>query len=388
MSRLPTMSKVERALACPASEALPHEAQPVTEAAEDGNGRHEALIAAVFGQPVPEKHAAWVEALREAEAQRLEFLKGWRAEVTYSYDVAFGDGAELGERLGRSYPEVSPTAIVGTADWVKLDVMADGKRYVSVLDLKTGRHEVPVEGNAQLLTLALAAARAHEADCATVFILQAPEGMTPKETAWAVSARRLEEHAAALADMMVRIEEARSDVAEGRPVRHVSDGSHCHFCPAKAACPKRSAIAVQATQPTFRATWTALAAEGRTADVWRAMKVLRGEADEMEAVLREMARHGPVDIGDGHSLIAKTVERESIDAGLAWPALVALLGEDAARCAVSMDTSKAGIERGVKAAKTAGALKGSVKAGVEQVMQAVREAGAVSTKQSERFEEK
>lgn len=386
MSRLPTASKVERALACPASEALPHEALEQTAAASDGNGRHEALVALLDGGRISEEYRDWTDGILEAGV--LEDLRGYRAEVALAYDVAFGDARELGERLGRQYGDTKPTEVVGSADYLRVGpVRSDGTRTVQVVDLKTGRVEVTAEGSAQLLTLALAACRTHGAEMAQVGILWAPEGMVPRWDWVSVSRRRLEEHAAALAAMMARIEEARTDVEADREVRHVADGSHCHFCPAQAACPKRSAIATQATAPTFRATWTALATSGRTADVYRAMKVLRGEADEMEAALRAMARTAPVDIGDGRSLMARTVERESIDAGLAWPALVELLGEDAARAAVSMETSKAAIERGVKAAKAAGRMTGAVKAGVEQVMSAVREAKAVQTKTSERFEE-
>lgn len=386
MSRLPTASKVARAMACPASEALPHEEQPVTSAAEGGNGRHAALVTLRDGGDVAPEHADWVDGLVEAGV--LEELHGYRAEVALAYDVAFGDGRELGERLERAYPETRPTEVVGSADYVRL-TPAPTPTVVQVVDLKTGRHEVRAEDNAQLLTLALAACRAHGLAHAEVGILWAPEGMAPHWEWASVPLRRLERHAAELAEMMSRIEEARVDVEAGREPRHLQDGTHCHFCPAKGACPKRSAIAVQATTaPTFRQTWTALAAAGKTAEVYRAMKVLQHEAEEMGEVLRSMARTAPVDIGDGRSLVLRNVERESIDAGTAWPALVSLLGEDAARAAVVMEMSKASVERGVKAAKAAGALKGTIKAGVEQVMEAVRQAGAVTTKASERFEEK
>ena len=387
MSRLPTASKVERALACPASEALPHEEQPQSEAAEAGNGRHEALIALRDGKDVDASHADWVDGL--VEANILEDLQGYRAEVALAYDVAFSDARELGERLGRQYPETRPTEVVGSADYLRVRHIDGGKTaVVQVVDLKTGRHEVRAKDNAQLLTLALAAARAHKAKHVEVAILWAPEGQAPRWDWEVLTPQRLERHAAELADMMARIEEARAVVESGR-APEVMDGNHCHFCPAKASCPKRSALAVQATTaPTFRQSWTAAAASGQTAHVWQMMKVLRGEADEMERVLRSMARTAPVDIGDGRSLVLRNVERESIDAGTAWPVLVGLLGEDAARAAVVLEMSKASVERGVKAAKAAGALKGAIKAGVEQVMEAVRQSGAVTTKTSERFEEK
>lgn len=381
MSRLPTASKAARALACPASEALPHVEQPQSEAASDGNARHELLVSMLDGAAPSGPHAEWGAAL--VEAGILEDLRGYRAEVALAYDVAFGGGRELGERLGRAYPATHPSELVGSADYLK--VMPGG--MVIVVDLKTGMTPVDAKNNAQLLTLALAACRAYGSTQAEVGILQAPEGMEPRWSWWEVSAERLEQHAAELAQMYADLEDARSDVKAGRKVRHVAEGAHCRYCPAQAACPKRSAIATAATRsPTYREQWMTAAADGRTAEVWRALQVLRGEADEMERILREMARMGPVDIGGGKHLAVKTVQRESIDGAAAWPVLAALLGE-AAHAAVTMEVSKTSIERGVKAAKAAGTMKGSIKAGVEQVMTEVRAAGAVQLKTSERFEE-
>lgn len=381
MSRLPTASQTPRVMACPASEALPHVEKLPSEVASAGTGRHELLVDVRDGKSPSGQHADWAERLIEDGI--LEDLRGYRAEVALAYDVAFGGGRELGERLGRAYPTTHPSELVGSADYLR--VTAAGT--VVVVDLKTGMTPVDARDNAQLLTLALAACRAYGSTRAEVGILQAPEGMEPRWSWWEVSEERLEQHAAELAQMYADLEDARSDVKAGRTVRHVAEGSHCRYCPAQAACPKRSAIATAAvTAPTYRAQWMALASEGRTAEVWRALQVLRGEADEMERILREMARMGPVDLGGGKHLAVKTVQRESIDGATAWPVLAALLGEHAS-AAVTMEVSKASVERGVKAAKAAGRLAGSIKAGVEQVMAEARAAGAVTTKQVERYEE-
>lgn len=382
MSRLPTMSQHARAMACPASEALPHAEQQATEVADEGTEKHQDAALEVLGEAREPRHPEWLDGLRESGA--LDALRGYIVEAALTYDVAFDDGAYLGSDLGRQYGDLLPTETAGSADYLLVKDEA-----VVVVDLKTGRHEVKVEENKQLLSLALAACRAHLKPRATVAILWAPEGMTPRWDWWDVSAERLQRHARELADaLLVKTAEAREDVAAGRPPRHLQQGSHCHFCPAQAACPARSSMVRAASEPTYRAEWTAAVARGDTAGVSMAMKALRAEADEMERVLRAMARTGPVDVGDGRSLILRTVERESIDAAQAWPVLASLLGGEGARAAVTMEASKASVERGVRVAKAAGALKGSIKAGVEQVMEAVRQAGAVTTKTSERYEEK
>jgi hypothetical protein len=79
-------------------------------------------------------------------------------------------------------------------------------------------------------------------------------------------------------------------------------------------------------------------------------------------------------------------EREVIDAEAAWLVLAERLGPDGARAAMTLETSKAGVERGVRAAKKAGVMAGTIRVNVGSVMVALHEAGAVTTKTTERYE--
>lgn len=381
MSALPSMSKIGRVLACPASHALPQEELPVSEHADDGTARHEALANLVLNKPNEDALNGWLEGLVESGV--VEVLRKYRPEVALVYDAAFGTARELGQFIARAYGELSPTEVPGSADYLQVD-----GEVVRVIDLKTGRVEVKAQGNEQLLTLAVAACRLYGAKRAEVAILWAPEGSTPRWDWNYLALEQLEQHASELAQALLqRVSEARSDIAAGLVPRHVEAGSHCRFCPAQASCPTRSMVMKAAAEPTFRSGWQQALTAGQTAQVWQVLQTLRSEADAIEAALRTMAKVAPLDIGEGRTVGWRTVERETIDAEQAWPALVALLGEDGARAAVAMETSKAAIERGVKAAKAAGKVSGPIKAGVEQVLKAVRESGAVTTKSTERFEE-
>ena len=117
-----------------------------------------------------------------------------------------------------------------------------------------------------------------------------------------------------------------------------------------------------------------------------ARDALQAEADAIDDALREEARGGDL-VVDGGTLGWRTYERESIDAAVAWPVLVEVLGPDAAREAVSLDTSKAGVERGVAAALKAGVLTGKKKDAAASTLAKLREAGAMEVKSIEKFEE-
>ena len=72
---------------------------------------------------------------------------------------------------------------------------------------------------------------------------------------------------------------------------------------------------------------------------------------------------------------------------MALPEFNATLGAEAAREAVSLDTSKAAIERGVAAALKAGTVTGKKKDVVAALLARLREAGAMKVVQIEKFEE-
>lgn len=386
---LPTASKHQRALTCPASEALPHEPQPETEAAREGTRKHELLARALRDATKPEERTPWLDDV-EALA-RSEGLHIYPQEVALGYRVAFDQARFIGFDIGRNYGNIAPDEVVGSADYV-----SPHEGLVSVVDLKTGRGEVePPANNYQLLTLALAASRLWSTTKgAQLGILKAPEGQEPRLVWATVPQEALEQHAQRLATWFAAYREALADVAAGKPPRHVVTSSHCRYCPARGACPAQSAtltqVAAPETRPTFRESWRAALARGDAATVWAIRQTLRGEVEALDDALREAAKAGPLDIGEGRTYGWRTVERASIDAEKAWDTLANTYGLEVARAAMTLETSKAGVERAMRLAVERAKAEGrklTLKAAVSLAMDELKAAGAVETKTTERCEE-
>lgn len=386
---LPTASKHQRALTCPASEALPHEPQPETEAAREGTRKHELLARALRGEVKPEERTPWLDDV-EALA-RNEGLHLYPQEAALGYRVAFDEARLIGHDIGRNYGDLSPDEVVGSADYAR-----PYAGVVSVVDLKTGRGEVEAPANNyQLLTLALAASRYwNTMGGAQLGILKAPEGQEPRLVWAAVPQEALERHAQRLATWFAQYREALADVAAGKPPRHVVTSSHCRYCPARGACPVQSAtltqVATAETRPTFREAWRAVLASGNAAAVWAIRQTLRGEVEALDDALREAAKAGPLDIGEGRTYGWRTVERANIDAEKAWDTLANTYGLEVARAAMTLETSKAGVERAMRLAVEKAKAEGrklTLKAAVSLAMDELKAAGAVETKTTERCEE-
>lgn len=383
---MPSASSVGRALACPASHILPREDRG-GRAADDGTARHEALAAYLEHGRVPAESslAAWVQGLDEAGV--LEPLRGAESEVAMARDVVWGGGRLIGRHVGREYGDVSPSEVVGSADYLRFD-----GQTVEVVDLKTGRGEVPpAQSNQQLLTLALLARSVYGGRAVRVGLLLAPEGGTPRWD-WAdIDDATLAGHHEKLVGLYQRLAVGREQHRQGKPL-DVQPGTHCRYCPARGACPAQQSLAKQAaaTPETFRATWQASLAAGEAAPVYRALLALRSEADAIEEAMREAARQGPLDVGDGRQYGWRVVQRESIDAEAAWTVLGERYGVDVARQAMTLATSKAGIERALRPvveARKASGEKVTLKRAAEEALGALREAGAVQQQSNERCEE-
>ena len=382
---LPTASKIERVLACAASHALPQTYDAPSVYAAAGNARHEALAEHLVSgstSTAPEV-AAWVESVAEA----AEPLKGSRVEVALAYDVLWGSGRIIGENIGRAYGPVGLTEVVGSADYLHHD---DGELWV--VDLKTGRSEVTApHENAQLLTLAVAARAAlGMRGGARLSLLLAPDGSPPRWRHADVTGGDLTRHEERLAGMAVAIEEARADVGAGRAPRHLAQGEHCRYCPAKSACPARIALArgTLETPVEQAAVWRAMMAAGKRAEVYRLWRAARDVLGEVGDALHASAAEAPIELGDGEVFGRREVSRAVIDADAAWPLLAGPFGALVARAAMTLDASKASLARAAallwEQRKAAG-VKSTKKATEAELLAAV--ASAMTTKTSERFEQ-
>jgi Protein of unknown function (DUF2800) len=286
--------------------------------------------------------------------------------------------------VGRNY-NAAAGEFAGSADYV---LVADG--LVTVVDLKTGMADVPHPArNAQLRFLALAAARWHGVESARVGILHAPEGRTPWWSWATLDAFELETIAVELRTLAERIGYARNDVEKGRTPR-LTVGEHCSYCPARFGCPARVAMAQRlAGEPErvvldLKAMLTSESAALALARWQAATKALA----EVGAALHAYASEMPIPLGDGRVWGPVVSEREVIDADKAWPVLVAKYGANTAREAMSLDTSKAGLERMARVVRETSSGKVKIKSLTTEALEALRAAGAVTTKTTTRFEER
>lgn len=383
---LPTASRLQLAATCAASAVL-----PVVDSAwatgEAGHDKHEAL-AAWLRHPISvtdlgDALTPWLEGVVEATAELR--LPGTRDEVAYAYDVTTDAARLLGERLGRAYHQ-RPSEFAGSADYVRVEA---GR--VVVVDLKTGMGETPHPSrNAQLRFLAMAAARVHGVAVARVGLLLAPEGQEPRWQ-WAdMDAFELEAVAVELRTLAERIGWAREAVEAGKTPR-LTVGEHCAHCPARFGCPARVAMAQRlAGEPEavvldLKAMLTPESASLALAR-WKAA---RKALDEVGAALHAYAKESPIAVGDGRVWGPVETEREEIDADTAWPVLVARYGAEAARAAMTLDTSKAGVERMARVVRELpDSGKPTIKSVTTEALDALRKAGAVKTKTTTRYEER
>lgn len=380
---LPTASRLQLATTCPASQVLPV-VDTAFAAGSAGTDKHAALAAAIVGteQDPPAEVVAWLDALNDDPAT-LAPLRGAAPELAYGYTPATGVARLIGSNVGRAY-NAAPGEFVGSADYV---LVADSA--VTVVDLKTGLSDVPHPSrNAQLRFLALAAAKWHGVESARVGILHAPDGRTPWWSWATLDAFELEEIAVELKTLAERIGYARNDVAKGKTPRLVV-GEHCTHCPARHGCPARVAMAQRlAGEPEkvvmdLKAMLTPESASLALARWQAATKALA----EVGAALHAYASESPIALGDGRVWGPVTSEREIIDADKAWPVLVAKYGANTAREAMSLDTSKAGLERMARSLRETSTKKTTLKALTTEAFDALRAAGAVSTKKQTKFEE-
>lgn len=390
---LPTASKLQLALTCAASQVMPV-IDSEWAAGEAGREKHAALQDHLGEASGAQTDAmwSWLESVMEHAEQLRD--PATVSELALAYDVVTGKGRLLGRNLGRNYPETKPTEFYGAFDYVR---PSEGE--VTVIDLKTGMGEVPHPArNAQLRFGALAAARWFGVDSARVGILHAPEGRTPWWTWATLDAFELEVVATEMKSLADRIGYARNDYQRGKTPQ-LRVGEHCGFCPARYGCPARVAMAQRLAGEPEKVV---LDIKAMLTPETAAMALERWHAaskamQEVGAALHAYAAETPIPLGDGRVWGPVTSEREVIDAEKAWPVLVEKYGVEVARKAMSLDTSKAGIDRAMKALRESlrgaterpagiGAGKITIKGLNEDALKALREAGCMTKKTTKTFD--
>lgn len=154
---------------------------------------------------------------------REQASREWRFEAAYAVNPSTGEGRRLTLTAKRDYPKL-PGFICGTIDAIRFD-----NGFAEIDDFKTGEHAPSVYRNGQLYTLALAVARAHDADISRVRVhitSVRPEGVTRRS-------HRLDSHD--LDEWQEKLAEVEARRANAEPIA----GPHCSalYCPSLGVCP-------------------------------------------------------------------------------------------------------------------------------------------------------
>lgn len=386
---LPSMSKIGRAIECPASEALPHAKDPVTPAATRGSAIH-AYLAAVNPEDPASALAAVPEEFREdcasIELDRLPVGDSeWLREWAIACDVETGATREIGCDIGRDYGELAPTEIAGTIDVARVEDDRPGAP-LTILDYKTGRTPVPTP-SWQLRVFAAAAA----VDAATVahaFIRE--DGSVWIERA-ELDVFDLEDIRATLQALPARIAEARALVAAGTPPP-VAEGDHCRYCPARRSCPAKVGLLVKVVrEPLDLRDQITVLTDENAAEAVRVWDRARKTVADFGALVHAVARERPIDMGDGTWFGTVEKSRESIDGAIAQKTLTEAHGEKIAALGIQADPRATKKSLGEAARALVAEAKGrgekaTLKDTTAELLAAIRAADGIETKTSTRID--
>lgn len=326
-----TSSKYELAAACSSAFALPwtHER---TEASEAGTARHAARERDINAGNVPD---ALVERWPDLE---------WRAEVAFAYNVATGQGRELGVAIGRGYEAAGAESfeVCGTAD-----VVGYGRGKLVILDWKSFDPNVSrAAQNAQLHVIALAAARAYGLLEAEVAIHHEVRGLDVA----ALDALDLDAFAADVAQLVADVAKVRAAHRAGLPLTF-SPGQHCRYCPAFHACPQQQQLALEVSSGAadHRVELLSLDDDETAADAYEFSKRIGMLKKRLDERLYARAKDRPIPLRGGKVFgLRETLGNREIDGDAAWKYIAEAHGRDVADDAVTREASQKSIEAALK----------------------------------------
>lgn len=355
-----TASRLELAIACPASFALPHrDAQVSGSDPAAGKERHAVHEATIKAGDVPD----------DLEANWPGYT--WEAEVKVCYDIASDTGEVFGYGSDRGYEDRGPFVVFGTADVVGTGPNGE----LVVVDRKGFNEQTPADRNPQVAILALALTRARGLSEATVAI--APE--VGRMDVAQLSALDLDAFAASARDAVSAVMRARDNHRNGMPLT-VSEGRWCQYCPAFGACPAKQSFALMLRGEA--ALRLDLSNDNDAADAYDFAAKVRMLLKRLDGAIYARAAERPIPLNNGLELgQVPTQGNEKLDGDTAWKVIAEQHGRDIADAAVQRTASKKGI-------KEALALAGvdSVAAAERDVLREIRKRGGASRKESTAIE--
>lgn len=390
-----TLSQAELAEACPGALVL-YRTKSINEATRRGTAAHAYL------RRVPDvgrdQALAEVEeeefrpALAALDLSRLPLDPStYRPEISYAYNVEQDAARELGQDLGRWYPDTAEAEVVGTADLV---AVVPGERVI-LLDWKTGRIPPKAKTCLQLHSYALCAARVHGLSTATVGIVHVPLHDSDLEARFDLAeldGLDLDATAARLYEVWSKVREAREAYDAGK-LPELVEGPQCHWCPAFFACPTKQVLAgILASEGGVESLLfreanhlqgfnNALTSE-TAAKAWNVIERVRELTNKVASVIEEYGKTNPFRLGDDRLFGPHPYSKTTIKGLEAAEALGERYGEDVAAAArVRMQTTltKAAVQDSLRGwvQRTEGA---KISKEIQTAMEYLEQRGAASTR--------
>lgn len=305
---LPTASRLDLAMACPASSVLPSEETGSTEAIERGHVCHLFLEEIGSGVAyddalfrVPDDHRAWISAI---DVGRLfAGLTDVECEIPFAVDA----GARTVRRLDGSQRDYS-----GKLDWEfvgTVDVIARRNGRYVIRDYKTGANLGDPADKWQLKFAAAALHLEKNADEIDVeFAYIDPTGQITVDTAtfsWWDHDATLEE----LAKLYNRLMDAHVRVLDNQ-APNVRPGSHCRFCPAFWACPSKVGVVRSLVGRDVRR----LPSGPELAEMWNVYEQARQVIDRVKPMMAEYVDRTEIILDDDYSVRMVTSSKKELSA--------------------------------------------------------------------------
>lgn len=377
----PSGSVLDRAIRCPASVALPqviddHDSEP----RDKGTALHVFLDrCAQVGREaaLDEVDERWREVCAQVETVKLADALRLSTEVAVAYDWVADTARVLQPLEPRAYEIDESREVALTID---VAGFADGTVYSG--DYKGPRAWLPApEQSMQLGTGALALARIFGASTAVVEYVRLRDDGEPVRWRAELDVFGLEAAADRVATAMARVTELRAMVATGA-TPNVTEGPWCRYCPARTACPAKTALirAAMGSPPSVSLPIT----PDNAAHVYERWRQAKTALSMIEGAIHAYAKYTPVPIGtdeDGSARWFGELSRpgnEQLDGAVTHQVIAELYGGEAANAVVTMEATKSAVTNVIRPL-----IQGtdrSLKECTEEVLAKVRERGGVSRK--------
>ena len=329
-----TASGLPIVIACPASEAYPHEDYQ-SKHADDGVERHAARERAV--------NAGDMSVLPDELLDILQPGDKFLTELAVSYDAASGVGRELGQNRHRNYGPMEPFEVPGTIDLLILSINDAGVyTRAIVVDYKGFQQR---DYMAQVSLYAIAVAAIYGLDEVTVVV--AHEGYVRPIIA-TLDAADLGMFGLQLRELHVTVA-----LAKQSPVKYLAMGSHCDYCKAFLHCPEQNRLAHELASGVAgtRVDMTLpLGDEQSAADAYDFADRIRLLLRRLDAAIYSRAAQQPIRLNSGKMLgkVHKPGNRK-LDGNIAYQVVTAKHGQAIADKAVERVASQSGIENALRA---------------------------------------